>query len=85
MMYHWLESRRNTKRQMLSSSLVWTLIVHLWDKVGYEGSIKWLVLKFIEAISVKRSEKFNIKRDATIKEVPEMVRKERTGFIVPKK
>jgi hypothetical protein len=65
--------------------LVWTLIVHLWDKVGYKGSIEWLVLKFIEIISGKRSEKFNIKRDAIIKEVPDMVKKERPGYIIPKK
>jgi surface polysaccharide O-acyltransferase-like enzyme len=65
--------------------LIWTLIVHLWDKVGYKGSIEWLVLKFIETISGKRSEKFNIKRDAIIKEVPDVVRKERPGYIIPKK
>jgi hypothetical protein len=59
--------------------------VHLWDKVGYKGSIEWLVLKFIETISGKRSEKFNIKRDAIIKEVPDVVRKERPGYIIPKK
>jgi surface polysaccharide O-acyltransferase-like enzyme len=65
--------------------LIWTLIVHLWDKVGYKGSIEWLVLKLIEKISGKRSEKFNLKRDAIIKEVPDMVKKERPGYIIPKK
>lgn len=65
--------------------LLWTLLVHLWDKVGYKGSIEWAVLKLIEKISGKRSEKFNLKREMIISKVPRLVNEERPGYIVPKK
>ena len=65
--------------------LIWTLIVHLWEKVGYKGSVEWTVLKLIEKISGKRSEKFNLKREMVIAEVPDLVKEERPGYIIPKK
>jgi hypothetical protein len=74
----------------LLNLLLWTIIVHLWDKVGYKGSIEWMVLKLIELLSGKRSEKFNIKRidmkkEMVMAEVPDLVKEERPGYIIPKK
>jgi hypothetical protein len=65
--------------------LLWTLAVVLWEKVEYKGSIEWLIIKIIEKMSGKRSEKFNLKREMIVDDIPDMVKEERPGVIIPKK
>jgi hypothetical protein len=65
--------------------LIWVLIVIMWEKAGYKGSIEWIVLKLIEKVSGKKSEKFNLKREMIIQDIPDIVKKERPGVIIPKR
>lgn len=65
--------------------LLWTLAVVLWEKVEFKGSIEWLIIKLIEKLSGKRSEKFNLKREMIVDDIPDMVKEERPGLIIPKR
>jgi len=72
----WSESLGIVVLVALSYLLVWALIVHIWSKIEFVGSVEWTLLRVIQAISGKRSEKFNLKREMVMDEVPDIVRKE---------
>ena len=58
----WNESMLEVNLFGMFLAIIWGFIAFLWEKANYKFTVEWGLIKIIEKLSGKKSDKYNLSR-----------------------